>query len=85
MTSLVVYTVLYYQDIKGNVLTLEDQEDQWTSKDSAFLHYSFYFVLVSVLLYATNILVIVCSGFQCSPLRYKDNITPKSLDGVMMY
>lgn len=78
-----MYTILYYTDLKDNVLNVEDI--LWTSKDRADLDYSFYFVVVSTVLYASNILVVALSGVQCHAVRFGRNLNEKSMDNVIMY
>lgn len=86
LLAMILYVVLYFQDFKVNVLTEEDRSVyRWTTLDRAYLHYSFYFVLVATVLYALNILLIAVSGVEFQPIRYKENISPKSLEGVMMF
>ena len=68
------------------MLTAEDREEYlWTSKDRASLHYSFYFVVVSTVLFAVNLLVVGLGGVQCTPVKYGSNMNEKAMDGVMMY
>ena len=83
--SIVLYVVLYYQYLRKNVLTEEDRLDLWTSEDRASLHYYFYFVVVSTVLYASNLLVVACGGVQCTTVKYGRNMNEKAMDGVMMY
>ena len=86
LLSVIMFVVLYYQDLKMNVLTEEDRNDfLWNSKDEAYLEYSFYFVVVAAVLYALNVLVILTSGTECHPITYGRNMNEKALDGVMMY
>ena len=57
----------------------------WTSDGRADLHFSFYLVVLSTVLFGVNIILVFCAGVDCKPIKYRTNVNEKALDGVMMY
>jgi hypothetical protein len=85
LTAVILYVVLYYLDLRQNVLSEEDISELWTSENRTDLSFSFYFVVVAAILYAVNLLIIAFGGIQCTVVKYGRNINDKAMDGVMMY
>ena len=83
--TFILFLVLYFVDLKENVLSPKDSKDfNWTSVDRAQLDFSFYMVVVASALFMVNIILVLLSGVNCRP-RYRANLNEKALDGVMMY
>lgn len=88
---LTMYVVLFYADLKRNLITPVDQQPDsngfgiWTSTDRTNLNYSFYFVMIAAILFFVNIILLILSGTEFHFTRYKSNMNTKSLEGVMMY
>ncbi len=58
MSGLIFFSLEFHIYIKKNVLTKEQLESGWTSTDRAKLGWSFYLLLISLMLIITNILLI---------------------------
>lgn len=63
--TLIMFTVQFHIFIQVNVLTKEEQESGWISKDRAQLSWSFYILIISVFFILVNI------GLVYATLRIK--------------
>ncbi|KAI2801902.1 hypothetical protein BLOT_009723, partial [Blomia tropicalis] len=78
----IIWFVQYYQSLNKNVLTDEEQHDGWSSNGRAQFGYSYYFVLVSAILYLLNILLIYIG--TRSPRRNNRSMNDKHPEGLIM-
>ncbi|XP_064603651.1 clarin-3-like isoform X2 [Liolophura sinensis] len=83
LLCVILYTVLYYQDLKVNILLEVDLENQWVSKGTT-PGYSFWLVVGATLAFAINILLVFLGGVNLRLPSYSST-AEKNLDGVMMY
>ena len=82
-----MYSALFILDLSKNVMSPDDLNYHWTSDGHAHLDYSFYFILISTVLFLLNIVLLAVSETEFRPLRsrFSANMAEKSMDGVMMY
>lgn len=75
--AVAVYLVLYFQEFKNNVLVEYDLGNQLTSVDRAYLDWSFYLVVASLLAFLVNPILLKCSGssVSCSFQQEAEKVT----------
>lgn len=74
----------YYARLKYNVMTREEMDQQWVSEDRAWFGYSFWFAVVSFILFAFNILLTILAVRQPWERRKPKLAMNKNPEGVIM-
>ena len=86
LLAIIMYVCLFYTDLTYNVLGFEERTVYgWTSDGLARLDYSFYFLVVSLILYTLNLMIVALSGIDCQTMHYGHNINQKPADGAIEY
>ncbi|KAL5017377.1 hypothetical protein ScPMuIL_006966 [Solemya velum] len=75
--AVAVYLALYFQEFKDNVLLEYDLGNNLTSVDRAYLDWSFYLVVASMLAFLINPILLKCSGssVSCSFQQEAEKVT----------
>jgi hypothetical protein len=60
-----VYLGLFFSTYKDNVLTSGDMGQNFTSRDRAYLDYSFYLLAAAAAAYLVNLILLALSGLRC--------------------
>lgn len=84
LVAIVAWVVQFYLKLSHNVLTPDEQKDKWTSEGRASLGYSFYFLLVALVLFALNLAILLLASLQPWGWKKPKHITPKNPEGVIM-
>ncbi|XP_046383119.1 clarin-3 [Ischnura elegans] len=86
LAAVITWAVQFHKKLKDNVMTQEDLEIHWSSKDMAHVGYSFWFVVGAVIVSILNIVVIY---FGTNKPREKKNVNPvmeeKGNGAIMLY
>ncbi|XP_062597638.1 clarin-1-like [Saccostrea cucullata] len=82
LLAVVVYLVLYFQHYKKSVLPREDQHQGFVSH--ADLDFSFYMLMVAVILFFLNLILLCLSGlkFSCGFTREAEKVMD---NGIILY
>ena len=73
----------YRNSLRKNVLTEDEQSDGWTSEGRAWLGFSYFFVIIALLLFVLNILLVYLAVRPCKS-REPRTATDKNPEGVIM-
>lgn len=74
----------YYARLKYNVMTREEVDQQWVSEDRVWFGYSFWFAVVSFILFSFNILLTTLAVRQPWERRKPKLTMNKNPEGVIM-
>ena len=86
MLAIIMYSILFATDLNENVLTACNLANGWSSKDTATLGFSFYFLVIATLFFLSNIAIIAVAGIQCRQSKsFTSTMTVKAIDGTMMF
>ncbi|XP_064465884.1 clarin-3-like [Ornithodoros turicata] len=84
LTAIIAWVVQFYLKLQRNVMTVEEQQDRWTSDGRASLGYSFYFLVVALGLFCVNICILAITSLQPWEWKKPKRIAPKNPEGVIM-
>jgi len=79
------WLIQFRNRLRRNVLTSDEQNDGWTSDGRAWLGYSYFFVIASLVLYVFNILLIYLAirPSKSRPARQSNDKNPEGV--IMLY
>ncbi|KAH6948842.1 hypothetical protein HPB50_026578 [Hyalomma asiaticum] len=84
LVAIISWVVQFYLKLSHNVMTQDEQNDKWTSEGRASLGYSFYFLVVALVLFSLNVCILVVASLQPWGWKKPKHITPKNPEGVIM-
>ncbi|XP_054167216.1 clarin-3-like [Oppia nitens] len=73
----------YKNSLRRNVLTQDEQSDGWTSDGRSWFGYSYFFVIIALVLFLLNI-ILVYLAIKPSKIRETRTATDKNPEGVIM-
>ncbi|CAG2178107.1 unnamed protein product [Oppiella nova] len=73
----------YKNSLRRNVLTPDEQNDGWNSEGRAWLGFSYFFVIIALVLYVLNIVLVYLAN---RPVKSREprTTTDKNPEGVIM-
>ncbi|KAH8019778.1 hypothetical protein HPB51_021867 [Rhipicephalus microplus] len=84
LVAIISWMVQFFLKLSHNVMTQDEQNDKWTSDGRASLGYSFYFLVVTLVLFSLNVCILVVASLQPWGWKKPKHITPKNPEGVIM-
>lgn len=84
LAAVISWTIQYFTKLKDNVMTIEEQDKNWTSKDKAWLGYSFWFVVIVIIFFLLNISLVTLALQQPWDRRKSKPVSEKNPEGVIM-
>ncbi|GFY77574.1 uncharacterized protein TNIN_300851 [Trichonephila inaurata madagascariensis] len=82
--SVLSWVVQYYTKLQDNVMTKEEIDQQWISKDKAWFGYSFWFAVAAFILFVINIIITTLAVRQPWEKRKPKLTMNKNPEGVIM-
>lgn len=82
--SILSWVAQYYTKLRINVMTREELEQQWVSEGKAWLGYSFWFAVVSCVLFILNLVITTLAIRQPWERRKPKLAMNKNPEGVIM-
>ncbi|KAG8171415.1 hypothetical protein JTE90_023061 [Oedothorax gibbosus] len=82
--SVISWAALYYTKLQHNVMTKEELDQQWISKDKAWFGYSFWFAVVTFVLFSANIILTSLAVRQPWEKRKPKLSVNKNPEGAIM-
>ncbi|GIX68205.1 uncharacterized protein CEXT_178871 [Caerostris extrusa] len=82
--SILSWIIQYYTKLQDNVMTKEELDQQWISKDKAWFGYSFWFAVAAFILFAINIIITTLAVRQPWEKRKPKLTMNKNPEGVIM-
>lgn len=85
LICIIMWVLLYYTKFKDNVMSSQELQYGWTSKDHSSFGYSFWIVVGAMLLYILNLVIIFISSIEPEYQRRTNAVVnEKPADGVIM-
>lgn len=84
LTAIISWVVQYYLKLKVNIMSKEELTFDWDSKDRTNFGYSFYLVIVALVLYVNNIITVLIIFKQAWRKKAPKTEVQKNAEGVIM-
>ncbi|XP_022257811.1 clarin-3-like [Limulus polyphemus] len=84
LMTIIMWAVLFHTALKNNIMTQEEIEEKWTSKDKAYLSNSFWYVLIALIFYLLNNVLIYLAITQPWERRQPKAAPDQNPSGVIM-
>ncbi|XP_076363999.1 clarin-2-like isoform X2 [Tachypleus tridentatus] len=84
LMTIIMWAALFHTALINNIMTQEELEEGWTSKDKAYLSKSFWYVLIALFFYFINIVLVHLAITQPWERRKPKAVPDQNPNGVIM-